>query len=117
MPREIALAEKTGPTRHRKGNNHAIASADLSHIASDIFDYAHEFVTEYQIFDLRKKAIVDVEIRATDRTRRYSQNYVLCMLEFRVGHVTYFNVLGPMKNQRLHRLPAASVSISCGSRL
>src|SRR3954453_18165999 len=117
MPRQIALAEKTGPTRPRKRNAHAIASADLSHIASDIFDHPHEFVTEYQIFDLRKKAVVDVEVGTTDRTGGYSQNDVLCMLKLRIGHVIYFNVLRPMKNQCLHRLPAASVSISCGSRL
>ena len=89
---------------HAIGNgDHAIAFRDIRHGGAGFFDHAHELMAEHHVFELRKEAVVDVQIGAADRGRCDTDNYVLRIFDAWIIHVIDFDMAGPVKYECFHR--------------
>lgn len=96
------LTVKASAATDGKRHNHAVSALQSLHIASDILDYPHELVAKHEILRLRKKAVVDVKIRAADGRGCHAQDHVFGMFENGIRHVIDFDVPWPVKYKCLH---------------
>ena len=99
---KIVLAEKTSAARDWKRNHYAIAFVQILDGTAFFFDYAHELVAEDKIFQLRKEAVVNVEIGSADGSRGDAENNVPRLLNFRIVDVIDFDAARSVKNERFH---------------
>src|SRR5437763_4796759 len=119
MARQAILAKKAAAARNRKWDDDAIAFLQILRSGTRFFDYSHELVTEHHVVLLRDESIVDVQIRAADRSRGDPQDNVLRTFDSRIVHIVDFDFTGMMENQRFHyffALPGFAILPCCLAR-
>src|SRR5437763_13065051 len=102
MRRETVLTEKACSTRDRKRNDHAVAFVEILDGAAFFLDYAHEFVAENKIFQLRKEAVVNVQVGSADGGRGYTKNNIPRLLNSRIVYVVDVDTAGSVEDKRFH---------------
>jgi hypothetical protein len=108
MTGQAILAKETIAARDRKRHHDAVTFPEFLHVISNFFDHAHEFMAEHHVFRLRKKTVVNVQIRTADRSRCYAQNDILRIFDARILHIVHFHVPRTMKYKCLHALSKRS---------
>ena len=98
-------------------SNDTVAFGKIFNVTPDLFNDAHEFVAQNEVFHLRKETVVNMQIRTADSGRSDTQDNIARIFDFGIGNVVNFDVPRSMKNKCLHSLVAAWASNSCGCRL
>ena len=99
---QVVLAEEARAARNRKRHNDAISALKLGHAAACFLDDSHELVPERHRPRLRKKPVVDVQVRAADRGGRDAQNHVVRFLDRRVWNGIDGDFAGCVEDECFH---------------
>jgi hypothetical protein len=99
---QVVLAEEARAARNRKRHNNAITALKLGHAAACFLDDSHELVPERHRPRLRKKPIVDVQVRAADRGGSDAQNHVVRFLDRRVRNGIDGDFAGCVEDECFH---------------
>src|SRR5690606_9946253 len=97
------LTSAAGATGDRKRYDHAVADPQILHLPSDLHNFAHELMTEHiALFHGGHEAVVQVQVRATDRRRRDAHDGVARVQDLRLWHLLYTNAPLTHPTVRLH---------------
>ena len=99
---QVVLAEEARAARNRKRHNDAITALKLGNAAPCFLDDSHELVPERHRPRLRKKPVVNVQVRAADRGGRDAQNHVVRFLDRRVRNGIDGDFAGCVENECFH---------------
>lgn len=73
------------------------------YILSGFNYFPHKFMTKnIAMFNLGYFASIKMEVRATDRRCRYTQNNIICLFNARIGNIFYLNVMWAVISQCFH---------------
>ena len=106
--------EKTVATSNDKRNYHPVAFLQIFYVLSGFNDFPHKFMTKnIAMFNLGYFASIKMEVRATDRRCRNTQNNIICLFNARIGNIFYLNVMWAVISQCFQSL---RVAITAGKR-
>jgi hypothetical protein len=105
-----SLAKMTDATGNLKRNQDAVALFQRIVRARFLYD-AHKFMAQdVVLFHRGNVAIVEVKVRAADRSRRHAQNNVERVLNFGIGDVLNLNVVFSLSGRSFHSSLLVSIS-------
>ena len=99
----LQSTEKTVATSNDERNYHSVAFLQIFYVLSGFNYFPHKFMTKnIAMFNLGYFASIKMEVRATDRRCRNTQNNIICLFNARIGNIFYLNVMWAVISQCFH---------------
>jgi hypothetical protein len=103
---QLALAEEALAAGDYEGHHHPVAPPQPRHRRTGIYNLAHELVAkDITGLHLRHEAVVDVQVRATDRGGGGPDDDVFRRLDARIGNGIDAHVARAVPCKRFHECP------------
>src|SRR5690606_4741299 len=98
-------------TGDRERHDDAVADLEVLHLATDLDDFAHELVPEdVALLERRDVAVVEVEVRSTDRGARDLHDGIAGIEDLRIGDPLDVDLLRSVPTKGFHGIDSCRSS-------